>query len=113
MQRGEVLPQHHWRQLVKLGQAAGRRHPLNEPAQRILKLIGRSSASMLTDEIEVGGNQRFVAHHRVNRQLAHRAPPIGEPRKGTFRPMEVMRTMRCEYVADPDAISLLSSAGSA
>ena len=81
--------------------------------ERILKLIGRSSASMLTDEIEVGGNQRFVAHHRVNRQLAHRAPPIGEARKGTFRPMEVMRTMRREYVADPEAISLLSSAGSA
>ncbi len=83
MQRGDILSQHHWCQLAKVGQAAGRRHPLNEPAQRILKLIGRSPASMLTDEIEVRGNQRFVAHHRVNRQLAHRAPPIGEAQNGS------------------------------
>jgi hypothetical protein len=99
---------------VKLRDATGLGgEPQKESAKSILKLMGRSSASMLTDEIEVGGNQRFVAHHRVNRQLAHRAPPIGEARKGTFRPMEVMRTMPCEYVADPEAISLLSSADSA
>jgi hypothetical protein len=114
MQRGKVLANHRRRQLVKLGDGSGRRQPLNEPAKCILKLIGRSSASMLTNEIEIGRNQRFVAQHAVKHEFTHRSPPIREAgRVRAVRHLEVMRAMRREYLASGEMISGLSSACSA
>src|SRR5450759_853646 len=76
MQRGEIVSKHRRRQLVKLRDATSRQ-PLEEPAKSVFKLMGRSSASMPTDEVELG-DQPLVAHRRANRQLGHHAPPIGE-----------------------------------